>query len=39
MKSMSFRLFLTLLAVALWSVAAFAQTSPAPVSVAAQSSS
>src|SRR5438132_5527311 len=38
MKSMSFRLFLTLLAVALWSVAAFAQTSPAPVSVAAQSS-
>jgi Ca-activated chloride channel family protein len=37
MKSMSFRLFLTLLAVALWSVAAFAQTSPAPVSVAAQS--
>ena len=37
MKSMSFRLFLTLLAVALWSVAAFAQSSPAPVSVAAQS--
>ena len=37
MKSMSFRLFLTLLAVALWAVAAFAQTSPAPVSVAAQS--
>ena len=36
MKSMSFRLFLTLLAVALWSVAAFAQTSPTPVSVAAQ---
>ena len=37
MKLMSFRLFLTLLAAALWSVAAFAQTSPAPVSAAAES--
>jgi len=37
MKTMNFRLFLTLLAVAVWSVAAFAQSSPAPVSVAAQS--